>query len=466
MIQSERVDIFGEPRKKGSYVLYWMQSAVRTRCNHALEYAIEKSNELKKPLIVVFCLARSYPESTSVHYRFLWEGLQDVNSSLSERGIGFQILSGSPDDIIPRIADDACLVVTDQGWTRLQREWRQQVIASVPCPVAVVETNLIVPVEVASPKEEWAARTFRPKISRQLPMFLLPLRPREVQIESVGEEPFSSLALTRHPMTPQNSGYDMGATPSLFLTGGEHAASRYLSAFISGNMDRYEASHNDPTARATSRLSAYLHFGHISPIEIALRASENPGPGTAAFLEQLIVRRELSHNFVWYNPQYDQYEGLPAWTKKTFEKHRIDIREYSYTLAEFEQGTTHDRAWNAMQHELMLTGYLHGYLRMYWGKKILEWTESPEEAYHIALSLNNRYELDGRDPNGYCGVAWCFGKHDRPWKERPVFGMIRYMNEAGLRRKFRLDGWVQRAEQLHAEHKDYANYSPGFTDEV
>ncbi|NLV26117.1 MAG: deoxyribodipyrimidine photolyase [Methanomicrobiales archaeon] len=448
MIHAERITSFNNQEPKGSYILYWMQSAVRTRYNHALEYAIEKSNELKKTLIVVFCLAHSYPDTVPAHYRFLWEGLQDVNRSLTGRGIGFQILSGSPGDIIPRIADDACMIVTDQGWTQLQREWRQQVIDTVHCKVAVVETNLIVPVHVASPKEEWSAGTFRPKITRQLSTFLHTLTPRNVQVESTDYPLFTGVRVAaEYQFTPEST---TGDTFSHFLPGGETAAEHYLSAFLSGTIDRYEATHHDPTARATSYLSSYLHFGHISPLAIALRVMEHPGPGTNAFLEQLIVRRELSHNFVWYNARYDHYEGLPEWTRKTLEKHRTDPREYSYTLEDFEKCRTHDTAWNTMQLSMIRTGYLHGYLRMYWGKKILEWTESPEEGYRIALSLNNRYELDGRDPNGFCGVAWCFGKHDRPWKERPIFGTIRYMNEAGLRRKFRLDGWIDRTLELYS----------------
>lgn len=455
MIPYERLTISGESGTKGAYVLYWMQSAVRTRNNHALEYAIDRANEYQIPLIVVFCMVAAYPEATPASYQFLWEGLLDVQQSLEKRNIGFQILSGNPDDIIPLITDDACVVITDQGWTRIQRKWRQQVIASVSCQVVIVETNLIVPVTVASPKEEWSAGTFRPKITRQLPAFLLPLTPRKVQLSSRGEEPFSGIqTLTEIPAI---MGTSTGTAPSVFPPGGENAGARYLKAFISGNLERYERSHNDPTARATSNLGAYLHFGQISPLEIALRVMENPAPGSAAFLEQLIVRRELSHNFVWYNPRYDQYEGLPAWTQKTLDKHQSDTREYAYTYSEFEHGETHDRAWNAMQQEMVLTGYLHGYLRMYWGKKILEWSETPEEGYNIALSLNNRYEMDGRDPNGFCGVAWCFGKHDRPWKERPIFGMIRYMNEAGLRRKFRLDGWVTRVEESHSKTLDTAS---------
>ncbi len=448
MIQPERITLFNKQEPKGSYILYWMQSAVRTRYNHALEHAIERSNELQKPLIVVFCLCEDYPEATPVHYRFLWEGLLDVSRSLSKRGIGFQILSGSPADIIPRIADEACMIVTDQGWVRTQREWREKVIQTASCPVVIVETNLIVPVHVASPKEEWSAGTFRPKITRHLPAFLRPLTPRQVRVPSDDYTPFTGIhAGQEYPFSRNRDCMD---TVTPLSAGGETAADQYLSAFLTGTIDRYDAAHTDPTARATSYMSAYVHFGHISPLEIALRVMEHPGPGTNTFLEQLIVRRELSHNFVWYNSRYDRYEGLPEWTRKTLEKHRSDTREYTYNLADFEHCRTHDMAWNAMQLTMIRTGYLHGYLRMYWGKKILEWTETPEEAYHIALSLNNRYELDGRDPNGFCGVAWCFGKHDRPWKERPVFGTIRYMNETGLRRKFRLDGWVDRIYEMYS----------------
>jgi len=446
MIQPERITIFNKQEPKGSYILYWMQSAVRTRYNHALEYAIERSNELQKPLIVVFCLYEDYPEATPVHFRFLWDGLVDVSMSLSKRGIGFQILSGSPAEIIPRIADEACMVVTDQGWIRIQREWRETVIKTVPCPVVIVETNLIVPAHCASAKEEWSAGTFRPKITRKLLDFLHPLTPRQVRVQSKDYTPFTGIHLGRElPLSGKKERMDL-LSP---LPGGEIAAAHSLSVFLSGPINRYEADRNDPTARVTSHLSAYLHFGHISPLEIAREVMADPGPGANAFREQLIVRRELAHNFVWYNPRYDRYEGLPEWTRKTLEKHRSDSREYFYTLSEFEHGKTHDRAWNAMQRLLVCTGYLHGYLRMYWGKKILEWSETPEEAYRIAVTLNNRYELDGRDPNGYCGVAWCFGKHDRPWKERPVFGTVRYMNEVGLRRKFRLDGWVDRVFETY-----------------
>lgn len=452
MIHPDRILTHGTSQS-GSYILYWMQSAVRTRYNHALEYAIRRSHELHKPLIVIFCLYSSYPSVTPRSWNFLLEGLADVSVSLHDRGISFQVFDGDPKEVIPGIADDASLLVMDQGWTRVQRDWREQVLAKVSCQSVIVEANLIVPVETVSPKEEWSAATFRRKINRMLPDYLVPLTQEKVRYPSSDEEPFPEAMVSADHLMEKQIPAGSGCT---LLKGGERAALAQLNTFLSGKIDRYDSARNDPTARATSLLSAYLHFGHISPLDIAMRVNADPGPGTAAFLEQLIVRRELAYNFVWYNPAYDQYTGLPAWAQKTLDKHRSDSREYEYTLREFEQGLTHDRVWNAMQQELVTTGYLHGYLRMYWGKKILEWSQSPDDGYSIAVTLNDHYQLDGRDPNGYTGVAWCFGKHDRPWKERPVFGMIRYMNEAGLRRKFRVDGWCERAERLAAECRDQA----------
>jgi deoxyribodipyrimidine photo-lyase len=195
-------------------------------------------------------------------------------------------------------------------------------------------------------------------------------------------------------------------------------------------------------------MSPYLHFGQISPLFIALKVKETRSPGVEAFLEELIVRRELSMNFVFYNEKYDSFEGLPEWAKKALKTHQRDKRQYLYSLEEFENAKTHDPYWNAAQREMVVKGKMHGYMRMYWGKKILEWAKTPEEAFRTALYLNNKYELDGRDPNGFTGVAWCFGKHDRPWGERPIFGNVRYMNDKGLKRKFDADEYVKMISQF------------------
>jgi len=448
MIQPERIELFNDGRTGGAYILYWMQSAVRSRYNHALEYAIEESNRSKKPLYVIFLIHPVYQGVDARINKFFTEGLSDVSHALMDRGISFSVFSGDPVNSIVKAAEDACLLVMDKGWTRNQRTWRSQVISEVSCKVAVIETNLIVPVTVASPKEEWSAGTLRPKLARVITKFLVPVTSNAVNYETASTDIFTDFKLSA--LNLEDNG-QKGLYHPERLKGGETFAGLQLEWFLSGVIDSYEKSRNDPTANASSRLSAYIHFGHISPLEVALRVLEKKSQAGAAFLEQLIVRRELSHNFVCYNPYYDSFECLPGWAKKTLVRHSNDNREYTYCLEEFENAATHDRIWNAMQTEILRTGYLHGYLRMYWGKKILEWSRTPEEGYRIAVILNDRYQYDGRDPNGYAGVAWCFGKHDRPWKERDIFGTVRYMNESGLKRKFRVDGWCGRVEKAASE---------------
>ncbi|PKL60042.1 MAG: deoxyribodipyrimidine photolyase [Methanomicrobiales archaeon HGW-Methanomicrobiales-4] len=430
-----------------------MQDAVRTEGNHALEYAIQEANTLKKPLIVLFSLTDQFPEATIRQYTFLVEGLIEVDHLLAERGIRLHVSLGDPVVSVPAAAEDACLMVADCGHLRHQRQWRENVWERVSCPKVMIETGVIVPVVTASPKMEWSAGTFRPKITRQLPRFLIPLPTITLLYPSLGWDngglPFKTAEDLTSCLTLDQT------IPPVTSRGGEISAKAQLSWFTRERLHRYGDSHSDPTARATSRLSSYLHFGQISPLSVALEVMAAKSPGNITFLEQLIVRRELAMNFVYYNPGYDSYDfAIPDWSKRTLSLHQNDIREYAYTRTELEVGVTHDPYWNAMQTELVLTGYLHGYLRMYWGKKILEWSETPEEAFDTALFLNNRYELDGYDPNGYTGVAWCFGRHDRPWKERSIFGMVRYMNDAGLKRKFKIDAYRERVELMAAEKED------------
>jgi deoxyribodipyrimidine photo-lyase len=430
-----------------------MQDAVRTEYNHALEYAVRAANTLKKPLIVIFVLTDQFPEATLRQYTFLAEGLIDVNHLLADMGIRFQVCLGDPGSLVPAAAEDACLLVTDCGHLRIQRQWRDTVFERVSCPKVMIETGVIVPVSTASPKMEWSAGTFRPKITRHLPGYLVPLKPGKPLCSSLGWDPDGLVYKTADDLI---SPLDPDKTVSPVTSrGGSVSAKAQLIWFTRQRLDRYGDAHHDPTARATSCLSSYLHYGQISPLSVALVVIAEKSPGNAPFLEQLIIRRELATNFVYYNPGYDTYDtAVPDWSKQTLSLHQHDRREYCYTRAELEAGVTHDPYWNAMQTELVMTGYLHGYLRMYWGKKILEWSETPEMAFDTALSLNNRYQLDGRDPNGYAGVAWCFGRHDRPWKERPVFGKVRFMNDAGLRRKFRIDAYRERIELIAADRED------------
>jgi deoxyribodipyrimidine photo-lyase len=454
MIQEERIQVLSQkPLRNGRYVLYWMQAAPRVACNHAYQYAVRKANGLSLPLLACFNLAPGYPEAARPHYRFMIEGLLALTAALKEEQVQFVILTGAPGTAPLALGEDAALVVTDRCYLRFQDRWREQVAAGLECPLVQVETNVVVPVSTASPKEEWSAATFRTKITPQIGRFLAPLEQKKPARSSLAMDAGSVKELTAESLLAGVIGDTPGTSGSLQpdplpWSGGENAARERLKRFILENLDRYPADRNDPNAGSLSCMSPYLHFGQISPVFIAQKILASKSPSAATYLEELIVRRELSTNFVHYNPRYDDYSGLPDWAKKTLSRHSADRREYSYRFNEFESARTHDPYWNAAQREMVLKGKMHGYMRMYWGKKILEWSETPEEAYRTALSLNNRYELDGRDPNGYAGVAWCFGKHDRAWQERPVFGTIRYMNAAGLKRKFDANRYVTRIEAL------------------
>lgn len=450
MIAAERVHTLNTARvRKGRYVLYWMQSSHRASSNLALEHAIEHANNLGIPVLACFCFDISYPGANERHFQFLAEGLIAVGRALEERGIQFILMRGTPGEVIPDLASEAALVVIDTGYLGLHLTWRKDVARQISCPLIQVEDNVVVPVKTASVKEEWSAGTIRMKLHRLITRFLEQVEPARVDSSSLSLDA-GGLAYEEARSLPREA-TDRSVAPSAFYRGGEDEAARRLDSFISHDLDRYGTLRSDPALNVISNMSPYLHYGQISPVRIAQRVLESGKAGADAFLEELIVRRELSMNFVTYNPHYDSFFGLPAWAKETLSRHAKDPREYTYTESEFERAQTHDPFWNSAQQEMMVTGKMHGYMRMYWGKKILEWSESPEEAYRIALLLNDRYELDGRDPNGYAGVAWCFGKHDRAWSERPVFGKLRYMNANGLRRKFDIQRYVDHISALTGE---------------
>jgi deoxyribodipyrimidine photo-lyase len=427
----------------GRFVLYWMQATQRTDYNHALEYSILKANKLNRPLLVYFGIVEAYPEANERHYSFMLEGLKEVQAALEEKGIGMVIKRNSPEIGVSELAKSASLVVVDQGYTKTERGWTRAAAERIGCPLIQVESNVIVPVKAASPKEEYSAATFRPKIKKVLDKYLVPIVNRSLKKDSLKLD-FSSFDIGDTEKAVSQLGIDGSVKKVESFRGGAAQADRRLREFIKTKLDDYPESRNDPTKEGQSNLSPYLHFGQISPLYVALKVSETDSLGKDAYLEELIVRRELACNFVFYNSNYDSFGGLPEWAKKTLNEHQKDKREYVYSLDELENAETHDPYWNAAQKQMAVEGKMHGYMRMYWGKKILEWSETPEEAYKIALHLNNKYELDGRDPNGFAGVAWCFGKHDRPWKEREIFGKIRYMNANGLRRKFDADAYAAR----------------------
>jgi deoxyribodipyrimidine photo-lyase len=449
-IQEERVQHLNESDvRDGDYVLYWMQSSQRAEQNHALEYAAQRANELGQRLLVVFGLTDDYPEANLRHYAFMLEGLKDAQESLEGRGIKMVVRKGSPDEVTIEAGEDASLVVTDRGYMRPQKRWREKVAGEAGCLVTQVETDVVVPVELASGKQEHAARTLRPRIGEYLEDFLVALTPTKVEKQSTN---MRAEGLDLSDIGGVLDGMDLdrsvGALSHLY-TGGTSEAKRLFRRFLKNSFDGYVEHRNQPQTDDVSHMSKYLHFGHISPIWLALeaRSSKSRKDNIDSFVEELVVRRELSMNFVFYNDDYDSFSNLPGWAKETLRQHKDDEREYTYTRKQLENARTHDEYWNAAMREMVHTGYMHNYMRMYWGKKILEWSNTPEHAYRTTLYLNNKYFLDGRDPNSFANVAWVFGQHDRGWTEREVYGKVRYMSAGGLERKTKPDQYVKKVEK-------------------
>jgi deoxyribodipyrimidine photo-lyase len=449
-IQRERVQNLNETDvREGDYVLYWMQSSQRAEQNHALEYAVQRANDLNQRLLVVFGLTDDYPEANLRHYTFMLEGLKDVQEALEKRGIKMVVRKGSPEEVALDAGKGASLVVTDRGYMRPQKKWREKVAREADCLVTQVESDVVVPVELASGKQEHAARTLRPRIQEYLEDFLVGLTPTKVSKQSLN---MKTEGLDLSDIEKVLDGMDLdrsvGALSHLYR-GGTSEAKKVFRRFLKDSFDAYTEHRNQPQTDDVSHMSKYLHFGQISPIWLALtaRRAKTKKDNIEAFVEELVVRRELSMNFVFYTPDYDSYSNLPDWAKKTLEEHRDDGREHTYTRRQLESAQTHDEYWNAAMKEMVHTGYMHNFMRMYWGKKILEWSNTPEHAYRTTLYLNNKYFLDGRDPNSFANVAWVFGQHDRGWTEREVYGKVRYMSASGLKRKAKPEQYVEKVEK-------------------
>jgi deoxyribodipyrimidine photo-lyase len=425
---SQRVRQLNEKSHQHGPIVYWMNREMRLDDNWALIYAKTFANEIKQPCVVIFSLfdsfgsAKNNDDDRMFHRMKL--GLKLVAQQAKTRGLPFYVLHGPTVVSISRFLQDinAGMLVTDFSPLRDMRALRSQLANTIAMKMVEVDAHNIVPMHVASQKQEWGAYTLRPKINRLLKEYLHPY------------PSWISTLLFRY----------QGKHDETFLKDLNETIDplQALQEFLSQRLDRYE-DRNNPNIEATSRLSSYFHFGHLSSQTVALAVIKTGQPHEA-FLEELIVRKELADNYCFYNPHYDSFLGFPDWAKKTLNAHRLDKREYLYSLETLAKGMTHDDAWNAAQIQMVKTGYMHGYMRMYWAKKILEWTSSPEEALQFANTLNDQYELDGRDPNGYTGTAWAIGGvHDRPWQERPIFGMIRYMNAAGLKRKFDIGAYIR-----------------------
>jgi deoxyribodipyrimidine photo-lyase len=411
--------------------------------NWALVHACAVAAERSVPLVVVVTLSNSQPGATARQYGFMLRGLKEVEQRLSALHIPFVLLRGDHAKELMRYAHNigAGVVVTDFSPLKTDRVRKERVAKGLTVRFDEIDAHNIVPAWIASPKLEFAAYTLRPRIRRLLPDFLVPIPPlktwpvdRDLDIPSVNWDATLRSVKTRADVAEVT-----------WIVPGETAARDMLRCFIKDRSSHYDTVRNDPTIRGQSDLSPYLHFGQISAQRVALEVSESVinAASRDAFLEELIIRRELSDNFCLYNPDYDSVEGFPAWARRSLDEHRNDLRPYRYALSTFASAGTHDPLWNAAQSEMVTTGKMHGYMRMYWAKKILEWTPSPEEAMAIAIDLNDTYELDGMDPNGYAGIAWSIGGvHDRAWAGRPVFGKVRYMNSNGCRRKFDTDSYI------------------------
>lgn len=425
-------------------VVYWMQRDQRVNDNWALIFAFEKAKELNQPLVVAFSLVPKFLDATIRQYGFMIKGLEEVEKSLEKLNIPFFLSLGNPGNEIVKLSKklNASVIVSDFNPLKISRLWKKEAINKINIPFFTVDAHNIVPVWEASSKQEYGAYTIRPKIKNLLDEFLdeFPALNKQSNHDFTVEKVNWNLARNSLKVNFKVKEVD-------WLIPGEFGAMETLEKFFAKKLKDYNEKRNDPNEDALSNLSPYLHFGQISAQRISLEAKKLEGSfqeSISSFLEELIIRRELSDNYCFYNNNYDSFEGFPEWAKKTLNEHRSDSREYLYTLNQFENAETHDKLWNAAQMQMVNYGKMHGYMRMYWAKKILEWTETPEQAFEFALYLNDKYELDGRDPNGYVGVAWSVGGvHDRAWTERPVFGKIRFMNYNGCKRKFNVNNYIQ-----------------------
>ena len=448
-IHPDRVRVLreGDP-VEGRYVLYWMQQSQRAEHNDALELAIQRANELGLPLVVGFGLMDDYPAANLRHYRFLVEGLQETAGALERRGVRFVLRKGHPVDVALELAGDATEVVCDRGYLRHQKAWRKRLAEEAGRPVTEVEADVVVPVEAASTKREWAARTLRPKLRSVVNEYLVELR--TTALDRSLDDPPEGESLEDLDALLDSMSLDRSIDPvSAHFQGGTAQARFRLRRFVEEALPAYDDRSSLPEDDYTSGLSPYLHFGQISPVYVALRVreAETDRDERKAFLEQMVVRRELAMNFVQFTDDYDEYSCLPDWARQTLDEHRDDERPNAYSRDELEAAETHDEYWNAAMRDMKATGFLHNTMRMYWGKKILEWSASPEEAYRATIELNDRYFLDGRDPSSYTNVGWIFGLHDRPWQEREIFGKVRYMSSGGLERKYDMGAYLERVRE-------------------
>lgn len=460
-VETERIRVRNDsaPRSNADYVLYWCQANRRTEWNHALSYAAELANENHLALLVYEGLTYAYKGANDRIHTFIMEGAPEVAKGANRIGAGYVFCNRATgrmeNDVLYRLAKRARCVVADDYPVFITAEHNRRVPGKIGIPFITVDSSCIVPMNVHE-KRAYGAYTIRPRILRELGTYLRPVA--AVRVKRRWDEGLLPADL-RQGASPTVAMCEINhaVKPSISFSGGRRAARKHLEIFLEKRLSRYARDSRQPSRHATSGLSPYLHFGQISPLEVALAVREHAKEHrlmAGEFLEQLIVRRELAFNFARFTPDVESVAALPEWCRKTMAKHRRDARPSTYTPEQLERAETHDALWNACQKELLIRGTIHGYYRMYWGKKIIEWSPGYEQALRTMLHLHDVYALDGRDPNTYANVLWCFGLHDRPWGERPVFGQIRYMSFEGMQRKTDTAGYIGEIEEMERTGRD------------
>ncbi len=421
----------------------------RTRYNHALNFAIQEANKRRVPLVVYEGLKFYYPWANDRIHTFILEGIEEKRKEFETLGIKYlfylQEDETFPKNTIDELAKAACLMVTDDFPCFIIPEHNRRIADKAKIPVYAVDSNGVIPMSKFD-HEQYAAYTIRPRIKRMVPDYLrfekdekIIIRADKIQLNCPETRVGNITELVK------NCAINHDIKPSPIYHGGNIKAQKRLKYFIKNIFPNYAKTRNECSVDGSSRLSPYLHFGFLSVYEIveAVEKADVPKESKESFLEELIVRRELAYNFTRFNPKYDSLSSLPNWTQETMRKHQADKRDYLYSIEQLENFQTHDEIWNAAQRELVETGGMHNYVRMLWGKNVIAWTRSYQEAFAILEDFNNKYALDGRNPNSYAGILWCFGKHDRPWFERNVFGTIRYMTSGSSGKKFNSKKYIE-----------------------
>ena len=449
-------------RPRAKYVLYWCRVNRRVDSNHALVHAVNRANDLGLPVLLYECLDSSVRHANDRLHAFVLEGGPEQQRRLERLGIGYCFhltrKRGEAEDALARLAREAACIISDDHPESIEAESGISLPPKFTVRHETVDSSCIVPMRLLD-KREYAARTIRPKIRRLLPRFLQPCPGLEVARRWRQPVPEWHTRVTKSAIPALIAGcaIDHSIEPSIGYTGGRIAAEKTLAYFLDRNLRRYARERNEPAAHATSNLSPYLHFGQISALEVALAVRSHTEQNQLIadeYLEELIVRRELAFNYALHSAPPASLANLPDWAKETLRKHARDRRDPVYSYDQFAAAQTHDELWNACQREMLLRGKIHGYYRMYWGKKVIEWSPTCQDALETMVRIHDRYALDGRDPNTYTNILWCFGLHDRPWATRQVFGSIRYMSLDGMKRKTEVDLYLREIAELESTRRD------------